>query len=254
MNRTALITGSRRGIGYGVATSLAREGFNIVLNGVGEEIPERMAELRSTGVQATYCRADISVAADRKRLLAQVAQGPGAIHLLVNNAGVAPTVRNDILDATEESYDRVMSINLKGPYFLTQAVAREMVARRQEGEEDDLGIIFISSISARVASPSRGEYCLSKAGVSMATKLWAVRLAPHRIPVYEIQPGIIKTDMTAGVTQKYDRLIAEGLVPQNRWGVPDDIGRACAMLARGDLPFSTGQVLEVDGGLMLERL
>jgi NAD(P)-dependent dehydrogenase (short-subunit alcohol dehydrogenase family) len=178
----------------------------------------------------------------------------GRLHLLVNNAGVAPRVRADILDATEESYDRVMDINLKGPYFLTQAVANWMIEQRKRNPAYKGCIINISSISATTASPSRGEYCISKAGISMATKLWAVRLGEFDIPVYEVRPGIILTDMTEPVKVKYDRLIADGLLVQSRWGLPSDVGKAAAMLACGDLPYSTGQVIVVDGGFSLARL
>lgn len=256
MKGVALVTGSRRGIGLGIARCLAAEGFDLVVNGTGgrEEIRERIGELESLGARVLYCRADVSVAADRERMLGEIAAAFGRITLLVNNAGVAPSVRADILDATEESYDRVLAINLKGPYFLTQAVARSMVEARKAGHAEKLGIVNVSSISARVASTNRGEYCISKAGVSMATKLWAVRLAEHDIGVYEVQPGITKTDMTAGVTAKYDALIAGGLIPQMRWGLPEDVGRVVAAIARGDLGFSTGQVILVDGGQLLERM
>ncbi len=256
MKGVALVTGSRRGIGLGIARCLAAEGFDLVVNGTGgrEEIRERIGELESLGARVLYCRADVSVAADRERMLGEIAAAFGRITLLVNNAGVAPSVRADILDATEESYDRVLAINLKGPYFLTQAVARSMVEARQAGHAEKLGIVNVSSISARVASTNRGEYCISKAGVSMATKLWAVRLAEHDIGVYEVQPGITKTDMTAGVAAKYDALIAGGLIPQMRWGLPEDVGRVVAAIARGDLGFSTGQVILVDGGQLLERM
>jgi len=256
MRQVALVTGSRRGIGFGVARSLAAEGYDVVVNGTGgkEEIRERLGELDSLGAAVLYCRADVASAADRARMLEETYTRFGGLNLLVNNAGVAPSVRADILDATEESYDRVMGINLKGPYFLTQAVARRMVEERARGSTERFAIVNVSSISSRVASVNRGEYCLSKAGVSMATKLWATRLAALGIPVYEVQPGIIKTDMTAGVTAKYDALIAGGLIPQNRWGLPEDVGKAVAMLARGDLGYSTGQVILVDGGQLLERL
>ena len=166
----------------------------------------------------------------------------------MNNAGIAPRVRADILKASEESYDRVMEVNLKGPYFLTQAVANWMIAQKREDEAFEGCIVNISSISATVASPSRGEYCISKAGVSMATRLWAVRLAEFGIHVYEIRPGIIQTDMTSTVKEKYDRLIAEGLTLQPRWGYPEDVGRAVAALVRG------GQVIMIDGGLTIPRL
>ena len=256
MRRVALVTGSRRGIGYGIARCLAAEGLDIVVNGTGsvDEVRERISELEALGSRVLYCRADVSVPADRARLLDEVDAAFGRIDVLVNNAGVAPSVRADILEATEESYERVMGINLKGPYFLTQAVARRMVEARARGSTEPYCVINVSSISARVASVNRGEYCLSKAGVAMATKLWAVRLAEHGIAVYEVQPGIIRTDMTAGVTAKYDALIAGGLVPQKRWGLPEDVGKVVAALVRGDLAYSTGQVILVDGGQLLERL
>jgi NAD(P)-dependent dehydrogenase (short-subunit alcohol dehydrogenase family) len=178
----------------------------------------------------------------------------GRLHVLINNAGVAPTVRADILEATEESFERVVRINLQGPYFLTQAAANWMVEQHSRDGTFEGCIVNISSISATVASPNRGEYCISKAGVSMATKLWAARLGEYGIPVYEVRPGIIRTDMTRAVQAKYDRLIAEGLTVQARWGLPQDVGRAVAMLVRGDLPYATGQVVVVDGGLTLQRL
>jgi NAD(P)-dependent dehydrogenase (short-subunit alcohol dehydrogenase family) len=252
----ALVTGSRRGIGFGIARRLAAEGFDLIVNGTGgaPEIRERISELERLGARVLYCRADVSVGSDRARMLEEAYAAFGRISVLVNNAGVAPSVRADILEATEESYDRVMGINLKGPYFLTQAVARRMVDARKQGSTEPFRIVNVSSVSARVASTNRGEYCVSKAGVSMATKLWAVRLAEYDIGVYEVQPGIIRTDMTAGVTAKYDSLIAGGLIPQKRWGLPEDVGSAVAMIARGDLGFSTGQVILVDGGQLLERL
>ncbi len=167
---------------------------------------------------------------------------------------MAPAIRADILEATEESFERLIRINLQGPYFLTQLAARWMVEQKKADPAFAGAIVNVSSISSTVASTSRGEYCISKAGVSMATQLWAARLGEFGIPVYEVRPGIIKTDMTSAVTAKYDKLIAEGLLVQSRWGLPDDVGKAVAMLARGDLPYSTGQVLTVDGGLTLERL
>jgi len=178
----------------------------------------------------------------------------GRLHVLVNNAGVAPRERNDLLDATEESFDRVLGINLKGPYFLTQRVANWMVEQRSQEDAFEGCIINITSISSTVASPNRGEYCLSKAGLTMMTKLWSVRLSEFDIPVYEVRPGVIRTDMTSGVEEKYDRLIEEGLMLQDRWGEPEDVGKAAAMLARGDLSYSTGQVLMVDGGMTVDRL
>lgn len=252
----ALVTGGTRGIGYGVARCLVDSGFDVVLCGrrPPEQVLAALEALRATGRQAHYLRADIADGADRAALLDAVRETVGTLDLLVNNAGVAPLERRDILDATEESFDRLLSTNLKGPYFLTQAVARDMVAARQSGAPPRGRIVFITSISATVASVDRGEYCVSKAGLSMAAQLWAVRLAGDGIAVYEVRPGVIRTDMTSAVTAKYDRLIEQGLIPQRRWGTPDDVGRVVAALARGDLPYSTGQVVMVDGGLTLGRL
>jgi len=178
----------------------------------------------------------------------------GRLNVLVNNAGIAPRVRADILEATEESFEEVMRVNLQGPYFLTQSVARWMIEQRRADPKFRGCIINISSISATVASTNRGEYCVSKAGLSMATRLWAVRLGEFGIPVYEVRPGITRTDMTAGAREKYDRYIAEGRLLQPRWGLPDDVGRAVAALVRGDFPYSTGQAFVVDGGYTLQRL
>jgi NAD(P)-dependent dehydrogenase (short-subunit alcohol dehydrogenase family) len=256
MKKVALITGAGRGIGLGIAKSLASEGCNIVVCDIhdAETVADALDGLRERGAEVLYCRADVSDSDARARMLAQIKERFGRLDVLVNNAGVAPKVRADILEATEESYDWVMNINLKGPYFLTQAVANWMIAQQKEDTAFDGCIVNISSISATVASPSRGEYCISKAGVSMATKLWATRLGEFHIPVYEIRPGVIKTPMTAPVQEKYDKLISEGLMVQPRWGFPEDIGRAVAMLARGDLAYSTGQVIMVDGGMTLQRL
>ncbi|MGC9468958.1 MAG: 3-ketoacyl-ACP reductase [Anaerolineae bacterium] len=256
MNKVALITGGGRGIGLGIAMALAEEGCDIVVMDIhpDEVVMPALNDLRNLGAGVLYCRADVTDPEARAQTLDDVRARFGRLNVLVNNAGVAPRVRADILEATEESYDRVMTINLKGPYFLTQAVARWMIAQKEAEAEFEATIVNISSISATVASPSRGEYCLSKAGVSMATKLWAVRLGEFDIPVYEIRPGVIKTEMTSAVQDKYDRLIAEGLTLQQRWGYPDDIGKAVAALVRGDLPYSTGQVIMVDGGLTVQRL
>ena len=254
--KVALVTGAGRGIGLGIARHLAADGCDIVVGDVHEEeaIGPALDELRGRGAEVLYCRADVSDADARTAMLAEVRERFGRLDVLVNNAGVAPRVRADILEATEESFERLMRINLQGPYFLTQAAARWMIDQHEADDQFAGCIVNISSISATVASPGRGEYCVSKAGVSMATKLWAVRLGEFGIPVYEIRPGIIKTDMTKPVTEKYDKLIAEGLLVQSRWGLPEDVGRAAAMLVRGDLAYSTGQVVMVDGGFSLERL
>lgn len=254
--KVALITGGSRGIGYGCAEHLAEAGFDLAINGVREEkeVVAAMDKLRMRGSNIVYCRGDISSGADRKTIVEKINDHFGRLNVLVNNAGVAPKERRDILSATEESFDRVMNTNLKGPYFLTQAVANWMIGQAQESPDYTGCIINISSISATVASVERGEYCISKAGVSMATRLFAVRLGEFNLPVYEVRPGIIKTDMTAKVTEKYDQLISEGLCVNQRWGYPEDIGKAAAALATGQFPYSTGQVILVDGGLTAPRL
>ncbi len=254
--RIALITGAGRGIGFGIARALAAEETNIAILDVLPEdaVADNLETLKRAGGVPLYLRGDVTRPEDRARALAMIREQFGALHVLVNNAGVAPKVRADILDATEESFEWVMKINLQGPYFLTQLAARWMVEQRKNDPGWRGCIVNISSISATVASPSRGEYCISKAGVSMATRLWAARLGEFDIPVYEIRPGVIATDMTAAVKEKYDKLIGEGLCVQKRWGQPEDIGRAVAALVRGDFPYSTGQVIMVDGGLTLQRL
>ncbi|KAF0095465.1 MAG: 3-ketoacyl-ACP reductase [Puniceicoccaceae bacterium 5H] len=257
MAKTALVTGGSRGIGFGIAQALAAEGWNLVINGMRPEdgVQEPLEALRSKGVQVTYARGDIGSAEGRAAILevARKAAG-GSLNLLVNNAGVAPKVRADLLEMSEESYDYVVNTNLRGAFFLTQAVANDMVAAKQKDADFKAFIINVSSISATVVSINRGEYCIAKAGLSMVTQLFATRLGTEGIPVYEVRPGIIKTDMTAGVTEKYDKLISEGLCVQPRWGFPDDIGKAVASLSRGDFPYSTGQVVMVDGGLVTPRL
>lgn len=256
MKRIALITGGSRGIGFGIAQALAKEGFDLAVCGVREEAAaaEALAKLRAGGREVLYVQADISQTVDRQRLLAAIRERFGQLNVLVNNAGIAPRVRRDILEATEESFDEVLSVNLRGPYFLTQAVACWMIEQKAAQTEGGACIVNVSSVSATLASTGRGEYCISKAGLSMATQLWAARLGEFGIPVYEVRPGIAQTDMTTAVRAKYDKLIAEGLLVQPRWGTPDDTGRAVAMLARGDLPYSTGQVIMIDGGLTLPRL
>ncbi len=253
-SRVALVTGGTRGIGLGCAEALGREGWKLAVCGVRPEADAEagLAKLRDAAAgEVLYSRVDISDDDAPRRLLADVTRHFGRLDLLVNNAGVAPMERKDVLEATRESFDRVMRINLRGPYFLTQAVARHML---DAGDPGGKCIVFITSMSATVASINRGEYCLSKAGLSMASLLWATRLAAEGIPVYEVRPGIIRTDMTAGIAAKYDALIEGGLTLQKRWGTPRDVGRAVAMLARGDLPYSPGQVILVDGGLTVQRL
>ncbi|QXD15135.1 3-ketoacyl-ACP reductase [Rhodocaloribacter litoris] len=255
MKPLALITGGASGIGLGISEALAAEGYDLLVCGRRAEarVAAALDRLRAAGAHVTYVSADMGTAGGRQAVM-EAARAQGRLHVLVNNAGMAPPERRDLLDASEESFDRVLDVNLKGPYFLTQAVARWMIAQRQADAGYRAAIINIGSVSATMASVERGEYCLSKAGLAMATRLWAVRLGPYGIPVYEVRPGIIRSDMTAGVQEKYDRLIADGLLVQARWGEPEDVGRAVAMLVRGDLPYSTGQVIMVDGGLHLERL
>ncbi len=252
MGKTALVTGGGRGIGAGIVEKLAAEGWSVAFCGrkPAEEFAARCGELKERyGVKAAYFQADVSSAADREQLLAGILAEFGSLEALVNNAGVAPLVRADLLEMTEESFDRVMQINLKGPFFLTQRIGRYFAENKIAGV-----IVNVGSISATVASISRGEYCLSKAGVAMATKLFAVKMAEFGVPVYEIRPGVISSDMTSVVKEKYDKLIAGGLTLQPRWGFPEDIGRAVAMLLRGDLAYSTGQVIKVDGGMEIGRL
>lgn len=250
------MTGGARGIGLGIAQALARENFDLALCGVRDAsaVEAPLAELRQSGADVFYTQADVSDSAARGKLLEAVRNKFGRLHVLVNNAGVAPKIRADVLEATEESFEWVLKVNLQGPYFLTQQCAQWMVKQKKAGPDWRGCIVNISSVSALVASVNRGDYCISKAGVAMATQLWAARLGEFDIPVYEIRPGLIHTDMTAGVQAKYDKLIAEGLLTQSRWGLPEDVGRATAMLARGDLGYSTGQVIMVDGGMSVRRL
>ncbi|MBQ9874904.1 MAG: 3-ketoacyl-ACP reductase [Thermoguttaceae bacterium] len=255
--KVALITGGGRGIGAGIADALAAESWNVAFCGrtEPEKMKARVAELeKKHDVRALYVQCDVSNRDDRRATFARVLEEFGSLNALVNNAGVAPLVRADIMEATEESFDRVMNINLKGPYFLTQLVANYMAEQKKKDPNFSATIVNVGSVSATVASVSRGEYCLSKAGVGMATLLWAVRLAEFGIPVYEIRPGIIKSDMTSAVTAKYDKLIAEGLTLQPRWGLPEDVGKAVASLLRGDFPYSTGQTINVGGGMEIGRL
>jgi NAD(P)-dependent dehydrogenase (short-subunit alcohol dehydrogenase family) len=258
--RTALVTGASRGIGRGTALTLANAGWAVAINyHRNAEAAQECARLvEQGGGKALIVRADVGAAADRQRLVDETLARFGAIDLLVNNAGVAPRVRADLLETGEESFDYLLHTNLRGPFFLTQLVARHMIAQLEArlGLPPELhpAIINISSISAYTASVNRGEYCLSKAGVAMMTALFATRLAEYGINVYEIRPGIIATDMTGPVKAKYDKLIGEGLLPLARWGQPEDIGKAVLAIASGLLPYSTGQVLDVDGGFHLRRL
>lgn len=259
----AIVTGASRGIGKAIARELASLGYDLLLthfdfgpDGKADDSAAKQAqkEIEQIGVKCCVLRNDVSSSQDRQALVETVKREFGTCQLLVNNAGVAPDKRADLLEASEESFDRVMSINLKGPYFLTQLVANWMIEQKKEFPERDFRIVNTSSISAYTSSPGRGEYCISKAGVSMMTALYADRLAEFGIGVFEIRPGIISTNMTSGVKDKYDKLIAEGLTPTKRWGQPEDVAQAVAAIAEGRLDFSTGQVINVDGGFHLRRL
>jgi 3-oxoacyl-[acyl-carrier protein] reductase len=256
VSRVALVTGGTRGIGLGIARRLAADGLDLVLCGLREEVEVApvLGELRDAGSAVCYLQADLGDRAARGALVEGLRAQVGRLHVLVNNAGVAPAVRADVLEAEEDSFERLMRVNLQGPYFLTQALARFMVEQGQADAAWTGAIVNVTSVSATVASTNRGDYCISKAGLAMASQLWALRLAEHGIPVYEVRPGIVRTDMTAGVTARYDALIQGGAVPQGRWGEPDDVGRVVAALARGDAPYSTGAVIVVDGGLTIPRL
>ena len=255
MKRVALVTGGSRGIGFGIAKHLAQNGFDLAVNGVREEkaIADGLQELRNTGADVLYCQGDVSLTGDRQKIIEQVKKHFGKLHVLVNNAGVAPKERKDILETTEESFDRLMATNLKSTYFLSQHVANWMIEQKKADVSFIACIINVSSVSATVASVNRGEYCVSKAGMSMVTQLFAVRLGEFDIPVYEVRPGVIYTDMTAAVKEKYDKLIGEGLIVQKRWGYPEDVGKAVSSLALGNFPYSTGQVIMIDGGITLSR-
>lgn len=256
MNKTALITGGTRGIGLGIARELAKTGFNLVLNGVRQQelVQPVLDELTGLGVEVLYARGSVADRAEREEVMRNAIDRFGRLNVLINNAGIAPRERRDILEASEEIFDEVLTVNLRGPYFLTQLFAGHLVQIKKDDPAFEACIINVSSISASVASVDRGEYCISKAGIAMATKLWAARLGEYDIPVYEIQPGIIHTDMTSGVTEKYNRLFSQGINIQNRWGKPDDVGKVAAAMATGMMPYSTGQVVMVDGGLTINRL
>ncbi len=256
MKKVALITGGSRGIGLGIARALAAQGVDLAVNGVRpeDEVAASLAEIRQLGAEACYCRGSIALSDERKSILRQVRDHYGRLDILINNAGIAPRERRDVLETTEDSFDEVVRTNLKGTYFLTQEAANWMIAQKRTVSGFDGCIVNISSISATVVSVNRGEYCGSKAGVGMITQLFAARLGEFDIPVYEVRPGVIQTDMTSGVQQKYDALFAAGLAVQARWGQPADVGTCVAAIVSGAFPYSTGQVFMVDGGLTMPRL
>ncbi len=265
-----LVTGASRGLGRGIALQLAREGCSVAVNyarnkdeaektvsrcqSLGRADGAKMAE-GAANQRFAALQGDIGDSGQRQALVAATLREFGRIDALVNNAGIAPKVRADITEASEESFDELIRTNLKGPYFLTQRVVNYWLREKPECRlPGGFKLVFVTSVSANTASISRGEYCISKAGLSMAAQLWSVRLAPEGIQVVELRPGIMATDMTSAVKEKYDRLIAEGLVPEGRWGLPEDVGAAAATVIRGDLPFATGSVIDVDGGFHLRRL
>jgi 3-oxoacyl-[acyl-carrier protein] reductase len=253
----AVITGASRGIGRSIAISLASEGFDIaaIARSIDSEGMEILGpEVEKKGAEFFPIGLDISCSGCQTEVVSNILERYGRIDFLVNNAGVAPLQRNDLLEMTEESYNRVLNINLKGPFFFAQKIAKEMIWLRQQLTDYRPVIVFISSVSATLSSTNRAEYCISKAGLSMATTVFADRLSKENIRVYEVRPGIVQTDMTIKVKEKYDRMISEGRVPQNRWGMPDDIGKAVASIARGDWDFSTGMVFEISGGLNIHKL
>lgn len=256
MTRIALITGGARGIGLGIASQLAESGWSLMLNGIrdAEDVRDILDDLRATGATVAYCAADVGTASGREHLIAAVRQQFGRLDALINNAGITSPGRKDILEADEETFDRVVSINLKGPFFLTQLAAKLMRETPPDSEAARQSVVFVSSISAEFVSVNRGDYCITKAALGMATQLWAARLAEFGIDVYEVRPGVIRSDMTAGVTDKYDRLIEEGLTLDRRWGEPEDVGRAVRALVEGAIPYATGQVLKIDGGMTVRVL
>jgi len=253
----AVITGASRGIGRSVAIALADEGFDIaaIARSVDSEGMEILSpEIEKRGAQFFPIGLDISCTKCHKEVVSNILERYGRIDFLVNNAGVAPLQRNDLLEMTEESYDRVLNINLKGPVFFAQKIAREMIWIKDQLTPYKPVIVFITSVSAVLSSVNRAEYCVSKAGLSMASTIFADRLSREGILVCEVRPGIIQTDMTIKVKDRYNKMIKEGFVPQNRWGFPDDIGKAVASIARGDWDFSTGMIFEISGGLNIHKL
>lgn len=258
-SKTALVTGASRGIGRGIAIELARAGCRVAVNYAGnaQAAAEALALVKAAGGDGFTVQGDVASAEDRARVVAEVAEKFGRLDLLVNNAGVAPNVRADLLEAGEESFDRLYAINLKGPYFLTQLAAKQMLRQAPDAEGFRGRIVNITSISVYTASINRGDYCMVKAGLAMMTKLFAERLANEGINVYELRPGVIATDMTGGVKEKYDKLILHdepGITPIRRWGKPEDVGRAVRAIAEDRFPFSTGAVFDIDGGFHLQRL
>ncbi|GMQ26385.1 3-ketoacyl-ACP reductase [Algoriphagus sp. oki45] len=256
MRKVALITGGTRGIGLGIAQKLAKEGIDLALNGVRakEEVEDVISDLEKEGIRVEYFPGNIAEQNDRASILNGVKEKLGKLNFLVNNAGVAPPVRADVLEVEEEDFDYLMDINLRGTFFLTQAVARWMLDQKKASPVSDFALVNITSVSAKLASTNRVAYCMSKSALSMMSQVFAVRLASQRIPVYEIQPGVIETDMTAKVKEIYEEKISHGLTLESRLGTPEDVGKIVAAILRGDLTYATGQIIAVDGGMMVGRL
>lgn len=255
MNRIAIVTGASRGIGYAIARQLGLDGYQVVITATGrqEKYTEALEALTKQGIRWHYVQGSINSAEDRQRLLKETLQHFGRVDVLVNNAGVAPLERRDILEMSEESFDRVIGINTKGTLFLTQLIANQMLKQKIVGQKRGT-IINIGSCSAEVSSASRGEYCISKAGVAMITRLFADRLAPEGILVHEIRPGIIATDMTDKVKEKYDAIIENGAFPIKRWGMPQDVADAVSVFCSDKILYTTGSYLDIDGGFHIRRL
>lgn len=255
MSKVALITGGARGIGLGIARTLTQSGWSLMLNGVRsqDKVAEVLNEFDNAGCKVAYCAADIGNSDDRGKLVEATKQQFGRLDALINNAGITSPGRKDILEAEEEAFDKVIDINLKGPFFLTKLTA-PLIIESQESADVRGSVIFVSSISAEFVSVNRGDYCLTKSALGMATKLWATRLAEFGIDVYEVRPGVIRSDMTSAVTEKYDELFANGLALERRWGEVEDIGKAVKSLIEGEIPYATGQVLKIDGGMTIRSL
>jgi 3-oxoacyl-[acyl-carrier protein] reductase len=252
----ALVTGGRRGIGRGIALALADAGFDAVLNDLVDDdaTAETLAAIRARGRRTAFVQGSIADLPGHPRLVDAAFAAFGTVDCLVNNAGIQVKVRGDILDVTPESFDELLAVNLRGTFFLTQAVAKRMLAEPRAARDPPRSIVTISSANARIVGPNRAEYCFAKTGLAMMNQLFAVRLAAADVACFEIRPGIIRTDMTAPAAERYDRLIAEGISPMRRWGEPEDVGRTVAALAARALPFNTGDAFHVDGGLHIKTL
>ena len=255
MRKTAIITGASRGIGYAIARQLGLDGYQVVILATGkqEKYADSLQELTDRGIIWHYVQGSIDSRQDRERLLDETLRCFGRVDVLVNNAGVAPLQRKDLLEMSEESFDRVIGINTKGTLFLTQLVAKQMIEQEQIWSTKGT-IVNVGSCSAEVSSVSRGEYCISKAGVAMITQLFADRLAGEGILVHEVRPGVIATDMTSAVKEKYDAMVENGAFPIKRWGTPEDVANAVSLFCSDKMSYTTGNYLDVDGGFHIRRL